>query len=147
VYCSNHSGGGGVWHQDVARMPPSHAGPATGAASNVYQAPTRTTQQLHDYHGHPADLGPLPHGWEQAMTQDGELYYINHIEKTTSWFDPRHRKSRLIVKVMTVCFLFYRCIFGFYLLVFSVFELSRISSSNVVKKCFYLYHANSVVKI
>ncbi|KAG8136959.1 hypothetical protein E2320_005502, partial [Naja naja] len=33
--------------------------------------------------------GPLPEGWEQAMTQDGEIYYINHKNKTTSWLDPR----------------------------------------------------------
>uniref|UniRef100_A0A8B9FMD7 WW domain-containing protein n=1 Tax=Amazona collaria TaxID=241587 RepID=A0A8B9FMD7_9PSIT len=32
---------------------------------------------------------PLPDGWEQAMTQDGEIYYINHKNKTTSWLDPR----------------------------------------------------------
>ncbi|XP_021501546.1 transcriptional coactivator YAP1 isoform X8 [Meriones unguiculatus] len=33
--------------------------------------------------------GPLPDGWEQAMTQEGEVYYINHKNKTTSWLDPR----------------------------------------------------------
>ncbi|XP_048200003.1 transcriptional coactivator YAP1 isoform X3 [Perognathus longimembris pacificus] len=33
--------------------------------------------------------GPLPDGWEQATTQDGEVYYINHKDKTTSWLDPR----------------------------------------------------------
>uniref|UniRef100_A0A2K5CT80 Transcriptional coactivator YAP1 n=1 Tax=Aotus nancymaae TaxID=37293 RepID=A0A2K5CT80_AOTNA len=33
--------------------------------------------------------GPLPDGWEQAMTQDREIYYINHKNKTTSWLDPR----------------------------------------------------------
>lgn len=33
--------------------------------------------------------GPLPDGWEQAITQDGEIYYINHKNKTTSWLDPR----------------------------------------------------------
>ncbi|KAM9317821.1 transcriptional coactivator YAP1 isoform 1-T1 [Pholidichthys leucotaenia] len=33
--------------------------------------------------------GSLPEGWEQALTQDGEIYYINHKNKTTSWLDPR----------------------------------------------------------
>ncbi|KAG8452977.1 hypothetical protein GDO86_004692 [Hymenochirus boettgeri] len=33
--------------------------------------------------------GPLPDGWEQAMTPEGETYYINHKNKTTSWLDPR----------------------------------------------------------
>ncbi|XP_055688119.1 transcriptional coactivator yorkie isoform X2 [Lutzomyia longipalpis] len=34
-------------------------------------------------------LGPLPDGWEQAVTSAGETYFINHINRTTSWFDPR----------------------------------------------------------
>lgn len=33
--------------------------------------------------------GPLPEGWEQAITSEGEIYYINHKNKTTSWLDPR----------------------------------------------------------
>lgn len=34
-------------------------------------------------------LGPLPEGWEQAATAEGEIYFINHAARTTSWFDPR----------------------------------------------------------
>lgn len=37
-------------------------------------------------------LGPLPDGWEQASTPEGEIYFINHQTRTTSWFDPRIRK-------------------------------------------------------
>uniref|UniRef100_A0AAX7TC76 WW domain-containing protein n=1 Tax=Astatotilapia calliptera TaxID=8154 RepID=A0AAX7TC76_ASTCA len=33
--------------------------------------------------------GPLPEGWEQAVTADGEMYYIDHINKNTTWVDPR----------------------------------------------------------
>lgn len=33
--------------------------------------------------------GPLPDGWEQAITSEGEIYYINHKNKSTSWLDPR----------------------------------------------------------
>lgn len=36
-------------------------------------------------------LGSLPEGWEQAITSAGETYFINHINRTTSWFDPRIR--------------------------------------------------------
>lgn len=36
---------------------------------------------------HPS--GPLPEAWEQAITSEGEIYYINHKNKTTSWLDPR----------------------------------------------------------
>ena len=35
------------------------------------------------------DLGPLPPGWEMAKTPTGQLYYMNHITKTTQWEDPR----------------------------------------------------------
>ncbi|OXU17137.1 hypothetical protein TSAR_010236, partial [Trichomalopsis sarcophagae] len=37
-------------------------------------------------------LGPLPDGWEQARTPEGEIYFINHQARTTSWFDPRIRE-------------------------------------------------------
>ncbi|XP_056417523.1 transcriptional coactivator YAP1 isoform X2 [Hyla sarda] len=33
--------------------------------------------------------GPLPDGWEQSLTPEGEIYYINHNNKSTSWLDPR----------------------------------------------------------
>ncbi|XP_075165991.1 transcriptional coactivator yki [Haematobia irritans] len=36
-----------------------------------------------------SNLGPLPEGWEQALTETGEVYFINHIDRTTSWNDPR----------------------------------------------------------
>uniref|UniRef100_H2Z0P2 WW domain-containing protein n=1 Tax=Ciona savignyi TaxID=51511 RepID=H2Z0P2_CIOSA len=31
----------------------------------------------------------LPPGWEQATTPQGEIYFIDHQTKTTSWVDPR----------------------------------------------------------
>lgn len=37
----------------------------------------------------PDDLGPLPEGWEQALTESGDVYFINHNNRTTSWNDPR----------------------------------------------------------
>jgi hypothetical protein len=39
-----------------------------------------------------SSLGPLPEGWDQATTQEGEVYFINHQTRTTSWFDPRIRE-------------------------------------------------------
>lgn len=39
-------------------------------------------------------LGPLPEGWEQALTDTGDVYFINHINRTTSWNDPRIRKFK-----------------------------------------------------
>uniref|UniRef100_G8JLT3 Membrane-associated guanylate kinase, WW and PDZ domain-containing protein 1 n=1 Tax=Xenopus tropicalis TaxID=8364 RepID=G8JLT3_XENTR len=34
-------------------------------------------------------LGPLPDNWEMAFTENGEVYFIDHNTKTTSWLDPR----------------------------------------------------------
>ena len=34
-------------------------------------------------------LGPLPPHWEQSVTPEGEVYFINHATKDTTWFDPR----------------------------------------------------------
>lgn len=31
---------------------------------------------------------PLPHGWEQRFDQNGRIYYIDHITKTTTWNRP-----------------------------------------------------------
>lgn len=38
-------------------------------------------------------LGQLPSGWEERRTHDGRIFYVNHIERTTQWEDPRHQQS------------------------------------------------------
>jgi len=35
------------------------------------------------------ELGPLPPGWEMAKAPNGQIYFMNHITKTTQWEDPR----------------------------------------------------------
>ncbi|XP_029029726.1 transcriptional coactivator YAP1-like isoform X4 [Betta splendens] len=35
------------------------------------------------------DDAPLPHGWEMAKTPTGQRYFLNHLDKTTTWHDPR----------------------------------------------------------
>ena len=36
-----------------------------------------------------ASLPALPEGWEQKHTENGEMYFVNHVDKTTTWIDPR----------------------------------------------------------
>ncbi|XP_036381246.1 transcriptional coactivator YAP1-like isoform X4 [Megalops cyprinoides] len=36
----------------------------------------------------PDDI-PLPPGWEMAKTSSGQRYFLNHLEQTTTWQDPR----------------------------------------------------------
>uniref|UniRef100_A0A7N8WZZ4 Membrane-associated guanylate kinase, WW and PDZ domain-containing protein 1 n=1 Tax=Mastacembelus armatus TaxID=205130 RepID=A0A7N8WZZ4_9TELE len=55
-------------------------------------ATTESTQQTHSHLSHPPPedpLGPLPDNWEMAYTENGEVYFIDHNTKTTSWIDPR----------------------------------------------------------
>ncbi|XP_073991861.1 transcriptional coactivator yki isoform X4 [Rhodnius prolixus] len=42
------------------------------------------------------ELGPLPPGWEQARTSEGQVYFLNHITQTTTWEDPR--KANAVVQ-------------------------------------------------
>lgn len=35
------------------------------------------------------NLGPLPPHWEAERTPDGQLYFLNHLTKSTQWEDPR----------------------------------------------------------
>ncbi|KAJ3602798.1 hypothetical protein NHX12_030546 [Muraenolepis orangiensis] len=64
---------------------PSYAGTSPSPS-----ATTDRTQQTHP-HPPPEDdpLGPLPDNWEMAYTETGEVYFIDHNTKTTSWIDPR----------------------------------------------------------
>ncbi|XP_055620401.1 transcriptional coactivator yorkie isoform X2 [Toxorhynchites rutilus septentrionalis] len=79
-------------------------GSSLGGASAVNQAQQQAAQQglqkhiiqhLHsrgrsyDVSNLHANFGDLPPGWEQAKTQDGRIYYINHNTRTTTWEDPR----------------------------------------------------------
>ncbi|XP_072305655.1 itchy E3 ubiquitin protein ligase b isoform X1 [Eucyclogobius newberryi] len=34
------------------------------------------------------NTGPLPPGWEQRMDQNGRVYFVDHVEKRTSWERP-----------------------------------------------------------
>ncbi|XP_015595189.1 transcriptional coactivator YAP1 [Cephus cinctus] len=60
----------------------------TAAAANV-AAVAAAVESGKTSTGATSSLGPLPDGWEQARTQEGEIYFINHQTRTTSWFDPR----------------------------------------------------------
>ena len=37
------------------------------------------------------DNAPLPGGWEQRFDQNGRIYYVDHINKTTTWIRPTLR--------------------------------------------------------
>ncbi|XP_028905921.1 membrane-associated guanylate kinase, WW and PDZ domain-containing protein 1 isoform X26 [Ornithorhynchus anatinus] len=62
------------------------------AVNSVTSVPiTESSQKLPQYLPLSAEenLGPLPENWEMAYTENGEVYFIDHNTKTTSWLDPR----------------------------------------------------------
>lgn len=88
-YFLNHLEKTTTWHdprlaqlQSAASQHPI-PGPPVHAHSLSNPAPTTQPQNINP------ETGPLPEGWEKAVTADGEVYYIDHINKTTSWVDPR----------------------------------------------------------
>ncbi len=48
--------------------------------SQTHQQNAASSQSVHSV--------PLPEGWQKAFTADGEEYYVNHKNRTTSWFHP-----------------------------------------------------------
>uniref|UniRef100_A0A8C2JXA9 Membrane-associated guanylate kinase, WW and PDZ domain-containing protein 1 n=1 Tax=Cyprinus carpio TaxID=7962 RepID=A0A8C2JXA9_CYPCA len=60
--------------------------------NNTSASTTESSQNTHTHPGYPTEedpLGPLPENWEMAYTESGEVYFIDHNTKTTSWIDPR----------------------------------------------------------
>ncbi|XP_063977168.1 transcriptional coactivator YAP1-A isoform X3 [Diachasmimorpha longicaudata] len=93
--------------------PRAHSSPAS--LQQTYAAAQQATQhapQPHARHVHHQkqrsydvistvdDLGPLPHGWEQARTPEGQVYFLNHLTRTTTWEDPR--KTAAAANVTTI---------------------------------------------
>ncbi len=54
-----------------------------------YNLPVNQSEISHDLRARIANTIPLPNGWEEARGANGEVYYINHINRTTQWEDPR----------------------------------------------------------
>ncbi|XP_077399606.1 membrane-associated guanylate kinase, WW and PDZ domain-containing protein 2a isoform X2 [Vanacampus margaritifer] len=81
-------------HED--KNAPGDASPSPG---NAPDAPTETDPGRSPKSGvlpkleESDELGPLPDNWEMAYTEKGEVYFIDHNTKTTSWLDPRLAKK------------------------------------------------------
>ncbi|XP_032927727.1 membrane-associated guanylate kinase, WW and PDZ domain-containing protein 1 isoform X15 [Catharus ustulatus] len=67
------------------------AAPASSIERHTHAPTTDPSQSLPQYLPPSAEdsLGPLPENWEMAYTENGEVYFIDHNTKTTSWLDPR----------------------------------------------------------
>ncbi|NWU96307.1 WWTR1 protein, partial [Upupa epops] len=63
----------------------SHSSPASLLGSAAAPQHSHLRQRSYDV----TDELPLPPGWEMALTHTGQRYFLNHIEKITTWQDPR----------------------------------------------------------
>uniref|UniRef100_A0A8C7ABE6 Membrane-associated guanylate kinase, WW and PDZ domain-containing protein 2 n=1 Tax=Neovison vison TaxID=452646 RepID=A0A8C7ABE6_NEOVI len=63
----------------------------------VYSQPEELKEQMDDTKPtkpeENEESDPLPDNWEMAYTEKGEVYFIDHNTKTTSWLDPRLAKK------------------------------------------------------
>ncbi|XP_023853977.1 WW domain-containing transcription regulator protein 1 isoform X3 [Salvelinus sp. IW2-2015] len=69
----------------------SHSSPASlqlGLGANPTPSPVQHSHIRHQSFDVAEEL-PLPPGWEMAYTSTGQKYFLNHVEKITTWHDPR----------------------------------------------------------
>lgn len=55
----------------------------------LYNLPSNQNEISHDLRVKISKTIALPSNWEEATSANGEIYYINHSNRTTSWEDPR----------------------------------------------------------
>ncbi|XP_026991080.2 membrane-associated guanylate kinase, WW and PDZ domain-containing protein 2 isoform X9 [Tachysurus fulvidraco] len=86
-------------HEDKSTDASGDVPPQSCPAETPTLTGTDAPEEEHDAPKSPADsqsnddLGPLPDNWEMAYTEKGEVYFIDHNTKTTSWLDPRLAKK------------------------------------------------------
>ncbi|XP_077402390.1 transcriptional coactivator YAP1-like isoform X2 [Vanacampus margaritifer] len=69
----------------------AHSSPASLPVNMPINMPINMPVNMPDAAALPVvpDDVPLPHGWEMAKTPTGQRYFLNHLDKTTTWHDPR----------------------------------------------------------
>ncbi|XP_047208640.1 membrane-associated guanylate kinase, WW and PDZ domain-containing protein 2 isoform X5 [Girardinichthys multiradiatus] len=80
---------GEVAAEGSSQAPASSEPPTEGEEAPT--SPTKSPSKVPDVDEE--ELGLLPDNWEMAYTEKGEVYFIDHNTKTTSWLDPRLAKK------------------------------------------------------
>ncbi|CAI5646706.1 unnamed protein product [Oreochromis niloticus] len=60
----------------------------SGSGAAATRQPTSTITPAVTPRVPAVNTGPLPPGWEQRVDQNGRLYYVDHVEKKTTWERP-----------------------------------------------------------
>ncbi|XP_070302951.1 membrane-associated guanylate kinase, WW and PDZ domain-containing protein 2-like [Salvelinus sp. IW2-2015] len=84
-------GSGEVSVVEAPTLPPPATDPPTEGEEPPEGDSPKSPPKLPE--GDEEELGPLPDNWEMAYTEKGEVYFIDHNTKTTSWLDPRLAKK------------------------------------------------------
>ncbi|XP_064786716.1 membrane-associated guanylate kinase, WW and PDZ domain-containing protein 2-like isoform X1 [Oncorhynchus masou masou] len=84
-------GSGEVSVVEAPTLPPPATEPPTEGEEPPEGDSPKSPPKLPE--GDEEELGPLPDNWEMAYTEKGEVYFIDHNTKTTSWLDPRLAKK------------------------------------------------------
>uniref|UniRef100_A0A8C5N8R5 E3 ubiquitin-protein ligase n=1 Tax=Gouania willdenowi TaxID=441366 RepID=A0A8C5N8R5_GOUWI len=61
---------------------------ASGSGATATRPPTSSATPTLPPRVPAVHTGPLPPGWEQRMDPNGRLYFVDHVEKRTSWERP-----------------------------------------------------------
>lgn len=64
----------------------SHSNTSNASHGAAAAAASRSTSNVTD------QLGPLPPGWQMSKTENERMFFIDHINKRTTWVDPRTGK-------------------------------------------------------
>ncbi|XP_044875244.1 transcriptional coactivator YAP1 isoform X8 [Mauremys mutica] len=98
AYASTDAGSAGALtpqhvraHSSPASLQLGAVSPGTLTPSGVVTGPgaAPSSQHLRQSSFEIPDDVPLPPGWEMAKTPSGQRYFLNHIDQTTTWQDPR----------------------------------------------------------
>uniref|UniRef100_A0A4W4F096 E3 ubiquitin-protein ligase n=1 Tax=Electrophorus electricus TaxID=8005 RepID=A0A4W4F096_ELEEL len=73
-------------HMSVNREPVNQGSSSTSGSTSGSGQALGVSPSLHRVS--PINTGPLPPGWEQRVDQNGRIYFVDHIEKRTTWERP-----------------------------------------------------------
>uniref|UniRef100_A0A914UPW8 E3 ubiquitin-protein ligase n=1 Tax=Plectus sambesii TaxID=2011161 RepID=A0A914UPW8_9BILA len=90
VYYVDHNTRTTTWQRPTADMLHAHQQWQSGRDQAMHQWEQRFLFNGNSLVSSDDPLGPLPDGWEKrADPNTGRMYFVNHVNRTTQWEDPR----------------------------------------------------------
>ncbi|CAD6186276.1 unnamed protein product [Caenorhabditis auriculariae] len=90
VYYVDHNTRTTTWQRPTVDMLEAHEQWQSGRDQAMHQWEQRFLLQQNSFTSSDDPLGPLPNGWEKRQDpQTARMYFVNHVNRTTQWEDPR----------------------------------------------------------